>query len=84
MSRQLLAAPAVAKLLGHSSSWFYRNRGRLEEQHGFPAPVAGCGLRWDSAAIHRWLDAQQAPGPAGAAGDVSALLIQRAGAMAAA
>lgn len=82
MMRQLLAAPAVAQLLGHSASWFYRQRAELEGQHGFPAPVAGCGLRWDSAAIHRWLDAQagQVQGPAV---DVSALLIQRAAGMAA-
>ena len=57
--RQLLTAPQVATLLGYKAGWFQRHRARLEEQHGFPKPVDGCGMRWDPAAIQDWLDARR-------------------------
>lgn len=80
--RQLLTAPRVAAALGYRHGWFVRHRARLEAEHGFPAPIDGCGRRWDPAAIEDWLDAQRrkaAPAPEAAA---ETLLIQRARAMA--
>ncbi len=75
-ARAILTAPQVALLLARSVTWFYRNRATLEEK-GFPRPVDGLGMRWDSAAIHRWLDAQVAAAPA-ATEDPEAELIRRA------
>ena len=79
--RQLLTAPMVARGLSRSVGWFLRNRADLESDHGFPAPVDGCGMRWDPAAIEDWLDARRkrAVPPELAA---EATLIQRARAMA--
>jgi predicted DNA-binding transcriptional regulator AlpA len=71
--REILTAPQVARLLARSVTWFYRNRATLEGK-GFPRPVDGLGMRWDSVAIHRWLDAQ-APAAEASAEDV---LIARA------
>jgi predicted DNA-binding transcriptional regulator AlpA len=88
MSGQLLTAREVAHLLGHNRAWFYRNRATLEAKHGFPRAVAGCGQRWDGAAIRRWLDRQAGPSEGGqVAGDAPAMpaelvLIERARAMA--
>lgn len=47
--------------------WFYRNRRRLEAEHGFPKPLPGLGELWyDPEAIEAWLaarrDARAAPG----------------------
>lgn len=80
-ARQLLTAPQVAAQLGHRAAWFYRNRARLQQQHGFPPPVDGCGLRWDPVAIGAWLD-RRAHTPAPAA-DPEQVLIGRARALAA-
>jgi predicted DNA-binding transcriptional regulator AlpA len=57
--RHLLTAPQVAAALGYRHAWFLRHRARLEADHGFPAPVDGCGMRWDPAAIEDWLDARR-------------------------
>lgn len=76
-ARQLLSAPQVAAQLGHRAAWFYRNRARLQAQHGFPAPVDGCGLRWDPVAIGAWLDAQR-HGARAPAADPEQVLIGRA------
>ena len=76
--RILLTSAQVAARLGHKASWFLRRRPSLEADHGFPRPVDGCGMRWDPAAIERWLDARL---PAGAADDLAlaeAELIRRA------
>ncbi len=59
--RALLNMAEVARKLGRSVEWFYRNRRRLEREHGFPASIAGLGKRWDPAAIDAWLDRQMAP-----------------------
>lgn len=58
-------------MLGHSPAWFRTRRIGLEAR-GFPLPVDGCGHRWDSAAIERWLDRQTQPSHSRppAAGDV--------------
>lgn len=56
--RTLLTGPEVALRLRRSTTWFYRNRARLEAEHGFPRPVDGCGMRWDPEALMRWLDAR--------------------------
>jgi hypothetical protein len=61
--------------------WFYRQRPRLEAA-GFPAPMPGCGLRWDPAAVAAWQDAQLAPhATQDPARQAEQLLIQRALAM---
>lgn len=80
MTREILTAPQVAQMLKRRVTWFYRNRVALEEK-GFPRPVDGLGMRWDSVAIGRWLDAQ-APAPAAEASP-EAVLIARAQALAA-
>lgn len=74
--RELLTAPEVARKLKRSAGWFYRNRARLEEVHGFPPSILGLGARWDSLAIDRWLDQQMPQAPAEP--DHAAILIRRA------
>lgn len=81
--RDLLTAPQVAAALGYRPAWFYRNRARLEAEHGFPRAVDGCGLRWDPAAIGDWLDARRRVTRAAAAEAAEDILIQRARQMAA-
>lgn len=75
--RELLTAPMVAKALGRSLSWFAKHRVELEECHGFPKSVRGCGTRWDPRAIDAWLD-QQLPAPPSAEAATEDLLIRRA------
>lgn len=82
MTREILTAPQVAALLKRSLAWFQRNRASLEAK-GFPGPIDGLGMRWDSAAIGRWLDAQLPAQPADPAADAEAELIRRAQALAA-
>ncbi|MGX9963129.1 helix-turn-helix transcriptional regulator [Roseomonas sp. F4] len=57
-SRRLLTAAEVALRLRRTVSWFYRQRAELEDRHGFPRPIDGCGMRWDPRAIDRWLDSR--------------------------
>lgn len=57
--RPLLDAPALAHLLGISTTRFLRRRPQLEMEHGFPPPVRGLALRWDPLAIEAWLAAQR-------------------------
>jgi hypothetical protein len=38
-------------MLGRSKAWLDHHRARPEAEHGFPAPVAAVGLRWDVLAI---------------------------------
>jgi predicted DNA-binding transcriptional regulator AlpA len=80
--RQLLTAPQVATALGYKHKWFARNRKRLEADHGFPAAVDGCGLRWDPAAIEDWLDARRKQTKVAAEAAAEDILIARARAMA--
>ncbi len=75
MTREILTAPQVAALLKRSLGWFQRNRASLEER-GFPRPIDGLGMRWDSAAIEDWLDRQRPARPA--ADEAEAELIRRA------
>ncbi|WP_421988515.1 hypothetical protein [Roseococcus sp.] len=77
VSRELLTAPLVAKALGRSLTWFYHHRVELEEQHGFPRTVRGCGTRWDPRAIEAWRDAQLPAAPS-AEGETEQLLLRRA------
>jgi len=76
--REILTGPQVAARLKRSLGWFHRNRPTLEAK-GFPRPVDGLGMRWDSAAIDDWLDGQR---PRAAAEDAEAELIRRAHRMA--
>lgn len=40
--------------------WFYRNRARLEAEHGFPRPIPGLRELWyDPEAIEAWLAARR-------------------------
>lgn len=55
--RRLLPTIEVCRKLAVSRDWFSRHRKALEAE-GFPPPVPHFGLRWDSAAIDRWLDQQ--------------------------
>ena len=83
-SSRLLTLPEVATRLRRRSSWFYRNRKRLEDEEGFPPPVRGLRSVWDAAAIDAWLDGQLAgrsdgtAPPARPVSDEEALLHQRA------
>lgn len=81
-SRRLLTAAEVAIRLGRTVGWFRRNRPELEERHGFPRPVDGCGMRWDPLALDRWLDARlpgAAAAPATTLQAAEARLLARAG-----
>lgn len=49
-----LDCAGVARALGHTVEWFYVHRAELEQLHGFPKPLPGCGLRWDAEAVARW------------------------------
>ena len=61
-TRRLLCTQDLAKLLGRTPDWFYRNRKNLIETEGFPQPVRGLGTSmWDVEAVEAWLDAQRPP-----------------------
>ncbi len=79
--RDYLTAADVARGFRRSLSWFNNNRKSLEAR-GFPAPIDGCGLRWDPIAIARWQDAQLPPREANPDAAAEALLIERAQRMA--
>jgi hypothetical protein len=78
--RRLWHAHQVAEALGLTPGAFSARRRRLEEEHGFPPPVAGVGRRWDPAAIEAWLDAQRPRKLAGGE-DLAAELVRRAHAL---
>jgi predicted DNA-binding transcriptional regulator AlpA len=61
VTTRLLTMQEVAERLAHGYDWFRRQRARLERDEGFPAPVRGCGNRWDPRAIEQWLDRQREP-----------------------
>lgn len=61
---QLLALAEVAAALGFSRERFYKRWKAMVRDHGFPAPVPGCGKRWDPVAIRCWLDRQLEPAAA--------------------
>jgi excisionase family DNA binding protein len=53
----LITANDIAELLGGSRPWVYK----LMNEHGFPKPIRiGTGVRWDSAEVQTWIDAQKA------------------------
>lgn len=80
--RQLLTLHQVAVLLGlPGARSLVARRRQLEEEHGFPPPVPGLGLRWDPVAIDAWL-ARHRPAEATPAATAEAILVQRARAMA--
>ena len=78
--RNFLTAAQVANGFGRSLTWFYAQRAALEAR-GFPAPVDGCGLRWDPAAIQDWQDAQRPARAASPDQMAEATLIGRARAL---
>lgn len=53
----------VAELLGVSPMTLLRKRAELEEDHGFPPPVAFAQrpLRWRADLVRGWLDRQGQP-----------------------
>jgi predicted DNA-binding transcriptional regulator AlpA len=61
VDRTLINRAAVARRLGHSLEWLYKNMRELLAQ-GFPMPVVGNlrAARWDPVAIDRWLDRRMA------------------------
>jgi hypothetical protein len=86
MERRLSPAREVAVMLGRSKALLDRHRARPEAEHGFPAPVAAVGLRWDVLAIEAWLDGPSQKGRQGpglrTAAECEAALLERAAAMA--
>lgn len=56
--RKLLTLDEVAAQLGVSREWLYRNKRRLEKQHGFPGEFPGVPRRYDPLAITLWQNAQ--------------------------
>lgn len=55
--RRLWTQDDVAALFAYQGKdWWFRHKDALMTKHGFPAPVAGCGDRWDPAAILSWQD----------------------------
>jgi excisionase family DNA binding protein len=53
----LITANDVAELLGSSRPLVYK----LMNEHGFPKPVRlGTAVRWESAEVQAWIDAQKA------------------------
>lgn len=51
----------VARILGKSKDWLFRNRAALEAGHGFPRVLPGMGCAYDLVAIHDWLDRWRRP-----------------------
>lgn len=52
----LITANDIAELLGATRPWVYK----LMQEHGFPKPIRiGTGVRWDSAEVYTWIDAQK-------------------------
>lgn len=49
------------KVFRTAPDWFYRNRRRLEDEHGFPRPLPGRGkpMLYDPLAIEAWLAARR-------------------------
>ncbi len=89
MDRKLLNMRDTADRLNRTYEWFSRNRKKLQDDYGFPAPVPGMGNLYDPRAIDRWLDGfihvlPGAPDPTSAGGvvDVTAELQNRARAIA--
>ncbi len=58
--RRYLTHAEVAIALGVSPQWLYRNKRRLEREHGFPEPAPGMrgdgGNLYDPKAITLWQD----------------------------
>lgn len=79
--REILTAAQVARRFQRTARWFLRNRAALEAR-GFPTPIDGCGMRWDSAAIDDWLDRRRPERPVDPAQAMEAELIRRAAGMA--
>ena len=53
----LITASDIAELLGATRPWVYK----LMQEHDFPKAIRiGTGVRWDSAEVHAWIDAQKA------------------------
>ncbi len=77
----LLTHTEVAKRLGHTPKWLYRNLKRLQRESGFPLAIPVV-RRWDGAAIDRWIAAKSTPAVSGSAplddAAMAALLDQRA------
>ena len=59
--RRAITTREVARVLGHAIEWFYKHRARLEGE-GFPKPIPGLGLRWDSVAVEAWIGRGTATG----------------------
>lgn len=61
-----IPASAVAQLTGYdSAAAFLKDRGRLEDHQGFPAPMPTClrPLKWRRDAVQAWVDALPASDP---------------------
>jgi excisionase family DNA binding protein len=53
----LITANDIAELLGATRPWVYK----LMQEHDFPKSIRiGTGVRWDSAEVYAWIDAQKA------------------------
>jgi hypothetical protein len=55
--RKLVTKATVARALGYTAGWGYRNIERLQREAGFPLAVEGTG-RFDLAAVVAWQDLQ--------------------------
>ena len=54
-----IGAAEVARLLGRSTDWLYRNYAMLQSRDGFPPPILRHGeLAWATVHLHAWLDRQ--------------------------
>jgi hypothetical protein len=84
MPQALWQAAQVAERLAMTPAAFRQRRRRLEEVHGFPAPIAGLGQRWHPAAIEAWLARRSGGAGPAAQDEPEVVLIARARAMTAA
>ncbi|MET3601020.1 hypothetical protein [Martelella mangrovi] len=57
ITHHTMEASAVAECLGVSRSVFLRRRDALEREYGFPPPLPlARPLRWQQAAVEKWLE----------------------------
>lgn len=53
----LITANDIAELLSATRPWVYK----LMQEHDFPKPIRiGTGVRWESAEVQAWIEAQKA------------------------
>ncbi len=77
IQHHIIEAGAVAECLGLSRAVFLRRRDALERDYGFPPPLPiARPLRWQKAAVEKWLEGYAAAGQKRTAATVRETVIE--------